>query len=46
MRDEDEQAKRFDLLILRIQLASLEGDHLVVERLRAQVREIALMLLG
>ncbi|MGI9062617.1 MAG: DEAD/DEAH box helicase family protein [Pseudonocardiaceae bacterium] len=46
VRDDDEQAKRFDLLVLRIQLARLEGDHLVVERLRQQVREVASALLG
>ena len=45
VREDDEEAKRFDLLILRIQLAHLQGDHLLVERLREQVQLIASSLL-
>src|SRR5450759_5195649 len=41
VRDEDEQAKRFDLVVLGIQLGQLQDNHLVVERLRRQVQEIA-----
>jgi type I restriction enzyme, R subunit len=40
LRDDDEDAKRFDLLMLRTQLASLRGD-LVLQRLRDQVRSLA-----
>ncbi len=46
VRDDDEQAKRFDLLVLRIQLASLDGNHVLAERLRHQVQEIASALLS
>ncbi|MGI8721441.1 MAG: type I restriction-modification enzyme R subunit C-terminal domain-containing protein [Geodermatophilaceae bacterium] len=46
LRDDDEQAKRFDLLVLRIQLAMLDGDHMLAERLRQQVQEIASALLS
>ena len=46
VRDDDEHAKRFDLLILRIQLAKLDGDHLTAERLRQQVQQIASSLLN
>jgi len=45
-RDDDEDAKRFDLLILKIQLAQLDGDHLLADRLRRQVQDIATALLG
>jgi type I restriction enzyme R subunit len=44
--DADEQAKRFDLLILRRQLAQLEGDTATAERVRESVQEIAAHLLG
>ncbi len=44
--DNDEDAKRFDLIILTTQLAVLEGDHLTVERLKAKVQAIASNLLG
>ena len=44
VRDEDEQAKRFDLLILRLQLCVL-GAEPGFERLRDQVRQIASALL-
>ncbi|MBW0114105.1 DEAD/DEAH box helicase family protein [Pseudonocardia abyssalis] len=44
--DEDEQAKRFDLIVLRRQLAQLDGDAVTAERLREQVQEIAAVLLG
>ncbi|MEE6286135.1 DEAD/DEAH box helicase family protein [Georgenia sp. MJ173] len=46
VRDDDEDAKRFDLLLLRIQLAVLDDDAAVAERLRRQVQDIAAMLLG
>ncbi|WP_324276368.1 DEAD/DEAH box helicase family protein [Blastococcus brunescens] len=45
-RDDDEDAKRFDLILLRLQLARLDGDALLVERLRTQVQDIAGALLG
>jgi len=45
VRDDDEQAKRFDLVVLGIQLGQLQGEHLMVERLRGQVQEIASALL-
>jgi len=45
-KDSDEDAKRFDLLILRRQLAQLEGDAGAAERLRERVQEIATGLLG
>ena len=44
--DDDEAAKRFDLLILRRQLAQLEGDAVAAERVREAVQEIASGLLG
>src|SRR5699024_7873775 len=46
VRDEDEDAKRFDLVILRRQLAQLEGDALLTERLRGTVQQVAVALLG
>ena len=45
-KDDDEDAKRFDLLILRRQLAQLQGDAVAAERLREQVQNIATGLLG
>ncbi len=45
-KDDDEDAKRFDLLILRRQLAQLTGDAVAAERLREQVLNIATGLLG
>ena len=45
-KDDDEDAKRFDLLILRRQLAQLQGDAVGAERLREQVQNIATGLLG
>ena len=45
-RDDDEDAKRFDLILLRLQLARLDGDAVLFERLRVQVQEIAGALLG
>lgn len=45
-RDDDEDAKRFDLILLRLQLARLDGDVLVFERARKQVQDIADALLG
>jgi len=44
VRDDDEAAKRFDLLLLRLQLASLTGDP-DGERLRGQVQAVAAALL-
>ncbi|MGX9294294.1 DEAD/DEAH box helicase family protein [Tsukamurella paurometabola] len=43
--DADEKAKRFDLLVLRAQLASLEGDTATAERVRRAVQDIASSLL-
>ncbi|MGQ9407387.1 DEAD/DEAH box helicase family protein [Mycolicibacterium gilvum] len=43
--DPDEHAKRFDLLILRRQLAQLEGDAVAAEQLREKVQNIASALL-
>lgn len=45
-KDDDEDAKRFDLLILRRQLAQLEGDAVAAERLREQIQLIAAGLLN
>ena len=45
-RDDDEDAKRFDLILLRLQLARLDGDAVLFERLRKQVQDIASALLG
>lgn len=45
-KDDEEDAKRFDLLILRRQLAQLQGDSGAAERLREQVQNIANGLLG
>jgi type I restriction enzyme R subunit len=39
-RDEDEDAKRFDLLMLRRQLAQVEGNVLTAERVREKVQAI------
>ena len=44
--DDDEAAKRFDLLLLNLQLATLEGDRPTVDRLRPRVQAIAANLLG
>ena len=46
MRDDDEDAKRFDLVILRRQLAQLDGDAVLAERLREAVQTVAAALLG
>ncbi len=46
VRDDDEDAKRFDLLILRRQLAQLDGDLVMAERLRETAQRIAGALLG
>ena len=46
LRDTDEEAKRFDLLILRRQLADVEGDAVTAERVRVAVQDIAADLLG
>ena len=45
VRDSDEQAKRFDLLVLRRQLAQLEGDAVAAEQIRETVQAIAAALL-
>ena len=45
VRDDDEDAKRFDLTILKIQLAKLDGDELTADRLRQHVQQIASSLL-
>ncbi len=45
-RDDDEDAKRFDLMLLRLQLARLDGDVATFERTRQQVQGIAAALLG
>nr|MDQ3326653.1 restriction endonuclease subunit R [Actinomycetota bacterium] len=45
VHDHDEDAKRFDLLILRRQLAQLEGDAVTAERIREAVQAIAATLL-
>lgn len=45
VRDPDEDAKRFDVLILRRQLAQLEGDAVTAERIREIVQAIAATLL-
>lgn len=44
--DPDEAAKRFDLLILRRQLAQLESDAVTAERIRQTVQNTAAILLG
>ena len=44
--DNDEDAKRFDLLLLTLQLAVLEGDQFTVDRLRKRVQALACQLLG
>ena len=46
VRDDDEDAKRFDLLILRRQLAQLDGDAVLAGRLRESVQHVAAALLG
>ena len=46
VKDDDVDAKRFDLLILRRQLAQLDGDRVGAERIRQQVQAIATALLG
>lgn len=45
-RDDDEDAKRFDLILLRLQLARLDSDAVTFERLRKQVQEITSALLS
>ena len=46
VRDDDIEAKRFDLLILRRQLAQLDGDAVTAERVREVVQAIATALLS
>lgn len=41
VKDDEETAKRFDVLVLRRQLAQLEGDALTAERIRATIQDIA-----
>ena len=43
--ERDEDAKRFDLLVLRRQLAQLDGDAIAAERLRSTIQQIAEALL-
>lgn len=43
LRDDDEQAKRFDVLLLRMQLALVDGD-VAFDRMRAQVQQVAVAL--
>jgi type I restriction enzyme R subunit len=45
-RDDDEDAKRFDLVLLTAQLAVLESDALAFERARERVQAIAVALLS
>lgn len=45
-KDDDEDAKRFDMLILRRQLAQIEGDAVAAERLRERIQNIATGLLS
>lgn len=45
-KDDDEDAKRFDMLVLRRQLAQIEGDAVAAERLREQIQNIATGLLS
>lgn len=45
VRDPDEAAKRFDLLVLRRQLAQLDSDAVAAERIRETVQSIAAALL-
>jgi type I restriction enzyme R subunit len=45
-RDDDEDAKRFDLVLLRMQLARLDGDEGAFERLRRHVQAVAAALLS
>jgi type I restriction enzyme R subunit len=45
-KDDDEDAKRFDMLVLRRQLSQIEGDVVGAERLREQVQNIASGLLN
>jgi len=45
-RDDDEFAKRFDLIMLQRQLAQIEDDALTAERVRETVQAIAESLLG
>ncbi len=46
VQDPDEDAKRFDLLVLRRQLAQLDGDAVTAERVRETVQAIAAALLS
>ncbi|EFV14130.1 DEAD/DEAH box helicase family protein [Segniliparus rugosus] len=46
VRDDDEDAKRFDLVVLRCQLALLNGDTILAEQLRETIQNVASALLG
>ncbi|MFT4187986.1 MAG: DEAD/DEAH box helicase family protein [Aeromicrobium sp.] len=46
VRDDDEDAKRFDLLVLRRQLAQVEGDATGADRVRQTIQAIAVALLS
>lgn len=45
-RDDDEHAKRFDILMLELQLAQLNGDAVVADAIRATIQNIAHQLLS
>lgn len=45
-KDSDEEAKRFDLLILRRQLAQLQGDAVTAEQIRETLQAVASALLS
>ncbi|MBA3020434.1 DEAD/DEAH box helicase family protein [Propionicimonas sp.] len=45
VRDDDELAKRFDLLVLQLQLATLNDDQPTIDRLRVKVQVIVANLL-
>jgi len=46
VKDDDEQAKRYDVLILKLQLATLESDALTADAVRRQLQDIAATLLS
>jgi type I restriction enzyme, R subunit len=43
---DDEDAKRFEFILLRLQFSRLDGDAVAFERLRKQVQDISSALLG
>jgi len=46
VRDDDERAKRFDLIVLRRQLAQLAGDAVAADTLRQTIQDTAAALLS